>query len=268
MGLLATSVMGQATERGGLLPEDSIQLKKIPFVDFQMNSRSIGSLPTQYSLIDSLIKSPFAPSCSSVGQAIATAYTIHYAKKTADCTGRSEWVQFSAGFIDNQIKQDTNCNSGARIGDGLALVQQTGICPETHFPTARTSCVELPNIHHLQQSSNYKISSFRKLTNKLLGKSAPNEIIDKIKEALYTGHPVIIGMQGPLDSNRLPVPTTIQQSGGCEAMVLTAYDKNNFEIIYSKYRSLDGDSLLKMEQQEVIQHLLCAYIMEPLPCTE
>ena len=70
---------------------------------------------------------------------------------------------FSPEYVYNQIKIST-CASGAYVTSGLDLLESQGVCTWQSMPYIDGDCYTMPNSAQQTEASNYKISSYSRIT--------------------------------------------------------------------------------------------------------
>ena len=90
----------------------------------------------------------------------------------------------SPSFVYNQVKSGGDCLKGSQITSALKLLHDKGVCPLENMGYSESDCTTLPNVSQFSTAAQNRISSFKKI---------PAEV-SRIKEALFQGMPVVIGV--------------------------------------------------------------------------
>ena len=275
----ACPTIAVAQDSGGLLPEDPAAMDTVGFADF--TSHRDKPLPKSYNLFDVLSIESSKLSClnfpidqggcsSCAGCAIAHACSIHHAIRLKNCEGELRWVDFSGSFIYNQVKPPGDCQTGSRIGDGLSLVAQQGICTTKDFANSRYNCKKLPDARQLNAAFHFKIKSFQKIVTPKISANR-DTVIEQIKRALLNNNPVIVSAKIPNSLAELPEGDCLWKASKekftiAHALVVVAYDGNYFEVLNSLGCGWGCDGFAKIPCMDLAAMAQWAFIMNPLPC--
>ncbi|MEJ8844660.1 Ig-like domain-containing protein [Lacibacter sp. H375] len=121
------------------------------------------------------------------------AFSVGYAARSAEQYYRSGATSysnaatiFSPEFLYNQIKFNSDCNSGSAMQTALDFIKLNGICTFQTMPySSSNGCSTLPTSSQSSEAQNYKISSYAKLFT--TDRAA-------IKSMVTQKHPVIISI--------------------------------------------------------------------------
>jgi len=181
----------------------------------------------------------------------------------------------SALFIYNQIKQNKDCNSGAKISDAVQFIRENGDCLSANFDAAVNDCGKLPNSALQKEAANYTVADFMTLFEK----EAPADIKKlKIQRALANGQPVVIGLKITRNFATLQNMTYWNpaigntNSIGSHAMVVVGYDefKDAFLIMNSWGREWGTDGFIWIKYADFTKNCKYAYVLhleEKVPTT-
>lgn len=137
---------------------------------------------------------------------------------------------FSPAFIYNQASSG-KCSNSISISEALKLMQTIGVVPLSEFPYDQKDCAKNPNPQTLALAGNFRIKGWLRVNEQKL---------DDIKGQIYTGNPVIFGMNVSDDFKKLKgdevyndLSTPNPEQG--HAMVLVGYDDNRqaFKVMNS-----------------------------------
>ncbi len=153
----------------------------------------------------------------AVGYAARTYYLKHdYSADVTDATNI-----LSPAFIFNSLRTTRgDCSEGTSIADALKLLKSSGGVPLQSLPYDPTQCFALPSPEDLARySSRFRILGYKRVDGK-------NE--DDVKGQLYSGNPVIFGVNLPsaFDGYRTGVIDSTEGQGpdNGHAMVIVGYD--------------------------------------------
>ena len=228
-------------------------------------TRSYTALPSSYSL------KPYAPTPKSQGRqgscvGWASAYgarTIAYAIKNnwKNQTSRITANAFSPAFVYNQIRVNNQCQ-GAYIESAMKLLNNTGAAKLSEFPYTDQSCVTTPNSYVKSKAQSNRILTYERLAKW----SNPYNLVGKVKKAISSKKPVVIGL---FKYNRLIVNSEnvwIPNSGSKgHAMVVVGYDDNKaggaFEIMNSWGTRFGRGGFLWIKYSDFERQVKTAYVL-------
>ncbi|PQJ78464.1 C1 family peptidase [Polaribacter porphyrae] len=232
-------------------------------------TRSFTRLPKSYSL------KPYAPTPGNQGnQPSCVGWASGYGAKTIAYAIKNNWKYnktkinqntFSPSFIYNQIKAygDNNCKRGSFIADAMKLMNNSGILKKNEFGYNPNNCTTKPNSYALQKARNNKIATFERLARW----DNPYNLVSKVKKAISSKNPVVIGMfkygrlSGPGDLWTAP---TVASKGG-HAMVVVGYDDNKyggaFEIMNSWGTRFRNGGFFWVRYNDFKNYVKTAYVL-------
>ena len=132
-------------------------------------------------------------------------------------------------YYNERAKEGTvNSDSGARISDGLYVVNKQGVCPETEWP--------------------YRIEKFATKPPKVCYKDALKDIVKRykrlnnltqIKDSIAQGYPAVFGFavyesfesQEVADTGIVPMPKQGEQMLGGHAVLASGYNDSSGHVI-------------------------------------
>ena len=143
-------------------------------------------------------------------------------------------------YYNERAKEGTvNSDSGARISDGLYVVNKQGVCPETEWP--------------------YRIEKFATKPPKVCYKDALKDIVKRykrlnnltqIKDSIAQGYPAVFGFavyesfesQEVADTGIVPMPKQGEQMLGGHAVLASGYnDSSGHVIVRNSWSDAWGD---------------------------
>lgn len=153
----------------------------------------------------------------AVGYAARTYYLKH--NYSADVTAATNIL--SPAYIFNSLRTTRgDCSEGTSIADALKLLKSSGGVPLEALPYDPTQCFALPSPEALAQySSRFRILGYKRVEGQ-------NE--DDVKGQLYSGNPVIFGINLPSEFDGYRSGVIDSTTGGGpdngHAMVIVGYD--------------------------------------------
>ena len=149
---------------------------------------------------------------------------------------------YSAPYLFNHIKEGRNCRTGARFSKALEFLKNEGDCMARDFNVPADDCSYLPT-SQFDQSRITKAVNYSRFFDE---DDSTTEKIDRLKMAIATNNPVIIGMDISLDFYTLDtshwVPRPNLKIDGQHAMVAIGYNDILKEIeIMNSYGLNWGD---------------------------
>lgn len=100
---------------------------------------------------------------------------------------KQPWIALSRLFLyyeERLLEGTVNEDSGAKIRDGLKVLRNIGVCPETEKPYDISSFTVPPTEQNISEASQYKITSYHRVVD-----------LTMLKSALSEGLPVVIGFK-------------------------------------------------------------------------
>ena len=173
---------------------------------------------------------------------------------------------FSPAFIYNQIKLGS-CNSGSRIGDALKLMQTSGAATWADFPYDPGDCARQPGAGVAAKAARFTIDGYERLID--FYERVDSDDLNRFKEQIAAGHPVIFGMRVGSDFHALKSGVynnlgASERDGG-HAMVLVGYSepKQAFKVINSWGAGWGQKGFGWISYAALQKRIDQAYIIEP-----
>ena len=170
------------TVRGRGLVIDDNRYSSIPFGSPSFT----GTIPDSFDL------TPDMPPIGDQGmQGSCVAWSVGYCLKSYQekiehnysYTGDDKLM--SPAYIYNQIKVNTDCNSGSNFNDAFDLLQKQGVCNLSQMSYNSNDCSLRPNSFQNSSATLNKIESYKRVDISNL---------DQIKTYIYQKTPVVIGV--------------------------------------------------------------------------
>lgn len=151
----------------------------------------------------------------------------------------------SPAFIYNQTKVSDDCSLGSCIENALYVLKTKGTTSWLEFPYNQQNCSLLPNQSQITAALNHKISRGFIIDAETVINSQTYLRLDIVKNLLYLGNPVIIGIKTDLNfSHATPRNSenvyiyntyTSSQNHGNHAMLIVGYsdELNAFKVVNS-----------------------------------
>jgi len=164
---------------------------------------------------------------SCTANAIASGLREYLLKKT-----KQPWVALSRLFLywqERNIEGTVNEDSGAEIRDGMKVLAQIGVCPESDWPYDISTYTNTPTDKMVADAAAYKVAEYHRITN-----------LASLKAALAEGLPVVIGIDvyesfesDEVDNTGIvPMPdTTKEECLGGHAVLVVGYDDEKSQLI-------------------------------------
>lgn len=172
----------------------------------------------------------------------------------------------SALFVYNQIKQNEDCNSGARIVDAVKFLQKNGNCLSSEFDQEINDCSKLPDPTLQAEAGNFAIADFMTL----FAKDEKADIKQfKIQRALANGQPVVVGLKIYQNFATLHGMTTWnpkignQMTAGSHAMVVVGYNeaRGAFQLMNSWGKEWGKDGFIWVKYGDFTEFCKYAYVL-------
>ncbi len=172
----------------------------------------------------------------------------------------------SALFIYNQIKQNKDCDSGAKISDAVQLLTQNGDCLSNNFDADINNCDKLPNASLQQEASRFAIADYMTLFSK---EEDPNLKVLKVQKALANQQPVVIGLKIYKNFHTLQGMTYWrpeigrQIPAGGHAVVVVGYDefRSAFQIMNSWGKEWGKNGFVWIKFKDFGKYCKYAYVL-------
>lgn len=228
-------------------------------------TRSFTALPSSYSL------KAYTPTPRSQGrQGSCVGWASAYGARTIAYAIKNNWKNnrpkitanaFSPAFVYNQIRVNNKCQ-GAYIENAMRLMNSTGAAKLTEFPYTDQSCVTSPSSYVRSKASSNKILTYERLAKW----SNPYNLVGKVKKAISSNKPVVIGL---FKYNRLILNQEgvwIPNAGNKgHAMVVVGYDDNKaggaFEIMNSWGNRWGNGGFLWIKYSDFERQVKTAYVL-------
>jgi C1A family cysteine protease len=168
--------------------------------------------------VDLSAKMPVARSQGATSSCVSWAATYAAASFALRARGVGATFTLSPSFTYNQVARDQWCNHGTRISATLNLLRDTGSVPIEEFAFDGGWCGRRPTAAELERASQFRIKSWA---------AFDATVIDKVKQQLARGVPVIFGMPGTRKLNALRGDAILEEDdvpGEGHAMVAVGYD--------------------------------------------
>jgi hypothetical protein len=133
-------------------------------------------------------------------------------------------------YEERSLEGTIDSDSGAEISDGMKVLQQIGVCPETDWPYDISTYANAPTAQDLADALTYKIVEYHRVTS-----------LPLLKAALAEGLPVVLGIDvySSFESDSvsstgvIPMPDTAHESllGG-HAICAVGYDNAKSAVIF------------------------------------
>jgi len=142
------------------------------------------------------------------------------------------WLQLSRLFLYYQerlMEDSVSEDSGAMIRDGMKVLNQIGVCPETDWPYDISTFTNQPTEKMVADAAPYKVKEYHRITS-----------LAQLKAALAEGLPVVIGIDvyesfesdDVASTGIVPMPDTSKEEllGG-HAVLVVGYDDDKSQLI-------------------------------------
>jgi len=142
------------------------------------------------------------------------------------------WERYSEGSV--------NEDSGASLRDGMKVLKQKGVCPETLWPYDITTFENPPTENEINEAKEYRISGYQRILS-----------INEIKHALLINHLVVFGMivyesfESVTSDGIVPIPSDKEIQLGGHALCIVGYDdniNNGSFIVRNSWGEIWGDA--------------------------
>lgn len=261
--LISTSLLSQEEFGTGLKFDQNLyesMPQSVPLV-----TRSFEALPKSFSL------KGYAPTPQSQGQqgscvGWASAFgarTIAYAVKNnwENNIAKIDQNTFSPAFVYNQIKVNDKCE-GAYIENAMKVMNTYGSVKMTDFPYNPTTCATNPTDYTFTKAKDHKILTYERLARW----ETPENLIGKVKKAISSKNPVVIGLFQFSDLKTDMNNVWVSNSGTYgHAMVVVGYDDNKaggaFEIMNSWGKSFGQNGFFWIKYSDFERQVKTAYVL-------
>ena len=140
---------------------------------------------------------------------------------------------------ERKIENTINSDSGAQIRDGMKVLNKIGVCPEIDWPYDISTFTNTPVNKDLLDASNYKISSYQRVTSLTMLKTALSQ-----NKIVVFGFNVYSSFESDTvaKTGLVPMPKKNEQLLGGHAVCAVGYDDNNqYVIVRNSWGSTWGD---------------------------
>lgn len=130
-------------------------------------------------------------------------------------------------YKERVIMDTVNEDSGATITDGMTVLSETGVCPETDWPYITSKFTVKPVAKADQDAPQFKINHAIPIKG-----SSDTDTINQVKSQLAEGNAIAFGFevfksfmgQGVASTGNMPMPKPNEQSVGGHAVLFVGYD--------------------------------------------
>jgi len=194
----------------------------------------------------------------------ATAYAAraYYAARRRGQPPLEPADRLSPAYIYNQIKNGS-CKAGSQISKALILMRDRGVATWPDFPYDPADCSRLPGPELTAKAARFRISGYERVEA---------EDLDKLKEQIAGGHPVIFGMDVSDDLYRLKcgIYNDLSAEGlgrNGHALVLVGYSepRRAFKVINSWGPNWGERGFGWISYAALRKRIVQAYVMKPPP---
>ncbi|MBP2655807.1 MAG: xylellain [Firmicutes bacterium] len=144
---------------------------------------------------------------------------------------KQPWVALSRLFLyweERSLEGTVDEDSGASIRDGMKVLNQIGVCPETDWPYDISTFTNPPTDKQIADAAAYKVSEYHRIMS-----------LDRLKAALAEGLPVVIGIEvfesfeadEVTGNGIIPMPAEAEQDLGGHAVLVVGYDDSKGMLI-------------------------------------
>lgn len=170
----------------------------------------------------------------------------------AIASGLREYLELKAGqplttlsrlflyYEERSLEGTIGEDSGAEIRDGMKVLNQIGVCPESDWPYDINTFTNPPTNQEVTDAAAYKINEYHRITS-----------LNLLKAALAQGLPVVIGIDvyESFESDQvaktgiIPMPNTdTEKYLGGHAVLVVGYDDNrDIFFVRNSWGTLWGD---------------------------
>jgi C1A family cysteine protease len=171
----------------------------------------------------------------------------------AIASGLREYLEIASGeslillsrlflyYKERELEGTVDQDSGATIRDGMKVLNQIGVCPETDDPYNIKKFTSPPSEKAMADAAQYKISEYHRVSN-----------LKSLKVALAEGLPVVVGFQvfesfesdAVAKTGKVPMPKKDEQYLGGHAVLAVGYvdkGKSSYVIVRNSWSPDWGD---------------------------
>ncbi|WP_435414820.1 C1 family peptidase [Polaribacter aestuariivivens] len=261
---LLTTVTTISQEFGTGLKFDEKLYEEVP-QSVPLVTRSFKALPASYSL------KGYAPTPGNQGsQGSCVGWASAYGARTISNAIKNNWEYntakinqntFSPAFVYNQIKVNAKCE-GAYIENAMRVMNSSGSAKLSDFPYDYRSCLKNPDNYTFAKAKDHKILTYEKLARW----NNPENLTGKVKKAISSKNPVVIGLfkfkSLQTDYNNVWIPNTGTYG---HAMVVVGYDDNKaggaFEIMNSWGTKFGKNGFFWIKYSDFERQVKTAYVL-------
>jgi C1A family cysteine protease len=203
-------VLPQAAVAQGAILETLEELRDVPEPESFR-----GTIPERVNLSS---KMPIVRSQFTTSTCVSWAATYAAASLALRAHGLGPSLTLSPSFTYNQVSRDQWCASGTSISSTLNMLRNVGGLPVEEFAFDGGWCGRIPNKAELERASRYRIRGWATFDAK---------DIDKVKEQIARGVPVIFAMRGTPKMFSLRGDAVLEEDdtpGEGHSMVVVGYD--------------------------------------------
>jgi C1A family cysteine protease len=159
-----------------------------------------------------------------LGSCTANALVAGFQYADPDFMGSRLFLYYNERLIENSIKED----SGAQLFDGIASLQQFGVCLEASWPYEISQFDKCPSDVCYQEAEKHKALSVENIYPDL----------NSMKNSLFQGFPFVVGIeifqefesQQVAITGRVPMPTQESVSLGGHAVLVVGYTPDSWIV--------------------------------------
>ncbi|QTD37905.1 DUF4384 domain-containing protein [Polaribacter batillariae] len=228
-------------------------------------TRSFKALPRAYSL------KGYTPTPGNQGsQGSCVGWASAYGARTMANAIKNNWEfntakinqnTFSPAFVYNQIKVNAKCQ-GAYIENAMKVMNNFGSAKLADFPYDYRTCLKTPTNYTFTKAKNHKILTYERLARW----DNPTNLTGKVKKAISTKNPVVIGLfkfsNLKTDYNNVWIPNNGTYG---HAMVVVGYDDNKaggaFEIMNSWGTKFGKNGFFWIKYADFERQVKTAYVL-------
>lgn len=256
--------IGISQEFGTGLKFDENLYEEVP-QSVPLVTRSFQALPSSFSL------KGFAPTPGNQGsQGSCVGWASAYGARTISNAIKNNWEyntakinqnSFSPAFVYNQIKVNSKCE-GAFIENAMKVMNNSGSAKLTDFPYDYRSCLKSPDNYTNSKAQNHKILTYEKLARW----NNPINLVGKVKKAISSKNPVVIGLfkfkDLKTDYNNVWIPNNGTYG---HAMVVVGYNDTKsggaFEIMNSWGTKFGQNGFFWIKYADFERQVKTAYVL-------
>lgn len=212
--------------------------------DFVYSSRSVktpGDLPKK---IDLRIKMSPVVDQGALGSCTANAI-VSGLREYLELNANQSLTRLSRLFLyyeERQLEGTVAEDSGASLRDGMKVLQQTGVCPESDFPYEISNFTQAPSQQALTDAPQFKVTAYHRVSD-----------LTGLKVSLAEGLPVVCGIKVYTSfeadqvamTGKVPMPKSGEKLLGGHAVLAVGYEnsssRSGYVIIRNSWSESWGD---------------------------